>query len=32
MPGAPFLALALFGANMLVVYALVAHGREWRDG
>ena len=31
MPGAPFLALALFAANVLVVYALVAHGGEWRD-
>jgi hypothetical protein len=32
MPGAPFLALVLFGANVLVVFALVVHGREWRDG
>jgi hypothetical protein len=31
MPGAPFLAIALFAANVLVVYALVAHGGQWRD-
>ena len=31
MPGAPFLALALGAANVLVVYALVVLGREWRD-
>jgi hypothetical protein len=31
MPGAPFLALALLAVNVLVVYALVAHGREWHD-
>jgi hypothetical protein len=32
MPGAPFLALALFATNVLVMYALIAHGRQWRDG
>jgi hypothetical protein len=32
MPGAPFLAIALFAVNVLVLYALVAHGRQWRDG
>ena len=32
MPGAPFLAIALFSANVLVLYALVAHGGQWRDG
>src|SRR3954452_24485078 len=32
MPGAPFLAITLFGTNVLVLYALVAHGRQWRDG
>lgn len=31
MPGAPFLAIALLAANMLVLYALVAHGGQWRD-
>jgi len=32
MPGAPFPAIALFSANVLVLYALVAHGGQWRDG
>ena len=31
MPGAPFLAIALLAANMLVLYARVAHGGQWRD-
>src|SRR3954463_176320 len=31
MPGAPFLGLALFGADRLGVHAPLAHGREWRD-
>jgi hypothetical protein len=31
MPGAPFLALALFSTNVLVLYALVAYGGQWRD-
>ena len=32
MPAAPFLALALLATNMLVVYALVAHGAQWHEG
>lgn len=31
MPGAPFLAAALFAVDVLVVYALVAHGAQWHE-
>jgi hypothetical protein len=28
MPSAPFLSLALFGVNVLIVYGLVVHGER----
>jgi hypothetical protein len=31
MPAAPFLALALFTVDVLVVYGLVAYGGRWRS-
>lgn len=32
MPGAPLLAAALAVTDVLVVYALIAHGDQWHEG